>query len=474
MNILSLNFLLLFFCIFIVYWIFAKTHSCQNVFLLICSYVIYSRWSISASFLLFGISLISYFVGLFLNKVQRRWRKSLLLLGVVINVGTLFVFKYYDFFATELCELLGVSSDKILLNLLLPVGISFYIFTSTGYIIDVYMNRRRSENNIVDYLCFISFFPLIVSGPIERSTTLLPQFKNKRNFDYGQVIDGAQQVIWGAFKKMVIADNCATVVNFVFPNYASQSASALLVGAVLYSFQIYFDFSGYSDIAIGFSKMLGFNIKLNFHYPYFALNISDFWRRWHMSLQRWFTDYIYFPLGGSRCSHLKTLFNTFVVFAICGIWHGANWTFIVWGIYNAVLFIPYILYFKKRTKKCIEDSVIVPSIIDGVQMLITFLCVSIGWIIFNSASVTDAFGYIVKCCDINSLFTVPSGIGLSEIGTTMALIVTVFALEWFEKDKEYALQVVMPKWLKIGVLYFLIYLLIFNRAGTADFIYLQF
>lgn len=474
MNILSLNFLLLFFSIFIVYWSFFKTQRQQNLFLLVCSYIIYSSWSIPASFLLLGISLFSYFTGFLLNKIEEEWRKTLLFFNIVINLGTLFLFKYYDFFASELCNFIGLSSNKISLNVLLPVGISFYIFTTTGYIIDVYKHKRAAEKNIVDYLCFISFFPLIMSGPIERSTTLLPQFKNERFFNYDLVVDGCQQIIWGLFKKMVIADNCATVVNFVFPNYEAQPASALIIAAMLYSFQIYFDFSGYSDIAIGFSKMLGFNVNINFHYPYFALNISDFWRRWHMSLQRWFTDYIYFPMGGSRCSQLKTLFNTFVVFAICGIWHGANWTFIVWGIYNAVLFAPYILFLKNRTKKRIDDNVIVPCITDCIQMLITFISVTIGWIIFNSSSMTDAFGYIVKCFNLSTLFTIPGGIGLSDIYITIILIIVVLILEWLEKDKEYALQTVMPKWLKLCVLYILIYFLIFNRAGAADFIYLQF
>ena len=472
MNILSLLYLFCFFLFFLVYWIGGKTAKTQNALILIASLLLYISWSGYALLLLLAISILSYLSARIISVSNQYRAKLVLTLSITLLVGVLFIFKYYNFFAGEFFKIFSI--DGVFLSLVLPVGISFYIFTNTGYIIDIFRKTRLPEESIMDYLSFITFFPLIMSGPIERSTTLLPQFKSKRYFDYSLVVDGAQQVLWGLFKKMVIADNCAIVVNYVFPNYDSQPASALVIAAFLYSFQIYFDFSGYSDMAIGFSKMLGFKVKLNFHYPYFAINISDFWRRWHMSLQRWFTDYIYFPLGGSRCSKYRTLFNTFVVFTICGIWHGANWTFIVWGIYNALLFIPYLLFFKNKIKKNIDNDTYIPSATDCVMMLITFLLVTIGWIMFNSATLPDAFNYIVRCFDFDTLFVAPVGIGLSQIKTTFVLLILVLLFEWIEKDKDYALQAKLPRWVRVFSLYFLIYLLIFNRAGTADFIYLQF
>lgn len=472
MNILSLQYLLCFFLFFLVYWILGKTVKIQNVLILLASILLYITWSGSALVLLAAVCLFSFYSAKIIYISNHNRAKIILFSSVVILVGILFIFKYYNFFAGEITRWLSI--EGIFLSLVIPVGISFYTFTNLSYVIDVYRKNRMPEENLMDYLSFSTFFPLIMSGPIERSTTLLPQFKAKRFFDYSLVLDGTQQVLWGLFKKMVVADNCASVVNYVFPNYVSQPSSALIIGAILYSFQIYFDFSGYSDMAIGFSKMLGFNVKLNFHYPYIAINISDFWRRWHMSLQRWFTDYIYFPLGGSRCSKGRTLLNTFVVFTVCGIWHGANWTFIVWGVYNAVLFVPYILLFKNKTKRNISDNTVLPSLRDSLQILITFFLVTVGWVIFNSSSMGDAVGYLVGCCDLSSLFVVPTGIGLSQLITTIIIIFVVLVLEWVEKDKDYVLQANIPSWCRVCVLYLLIYLLIFNRAGTADFIYLQF
>lgn len=472
MNILSLLFLLCFFLFFLGYWTLGKTVKIQNIIVLLASTLLYFTWSRYALVLLAAVCVFSFVSARIISICNRNLAKAILAISVVILVGILFVFKYYNFFVGEISRWLSI--DAVFLTLAIPVGISFYTFTNIGYIIDVYKRARMPEEDLLDYLSFSTFFPLILSGPIERSTTLLPQFKTKRLFDYTLVVDGAQQILWGLFKKMVVADNCASVANYVFLNYESQPSSALIIGAVLYSFQIYFDFSGYSDIAIGLSKMLGFNVKINFHYPYFAINISDFWRRWHMSLQRWFTDYIYFPLGGSRCSKGRTLLNTFVVFTVCGIWHGANWTFIVWGVYNALLFVPYVLFFKNKTRKNIPDNVLLPSLRDSIQVLITFFFVTIGWIIFNSASMGDAIGYLMGCFDFRSLFALPTGIGLSQLFATFAILFVVFIFEWVEKDKDYAMQAKLPGWCRVCVLYLLIYLLIFNRAGTADFIYLQF
>lgn len=473
MNILSVSFIFIFTGIFIIYWSIAKNYKLQNLFLLITSYFLYASWDLKALGLLFSVSLISFGTGLIVGDNSKKYRKVLLYFTIIVNIGILFLFKYYNFFISELYALLNIHSESLILNLALPIGISFYIFTATGYVIDIYKQKRNAESNIITFLSFISFFPLIMSGPIERSTTLLPQFSCQRQFSCSFATEGVIQVIWGFFKKLVIADNCATIVNQAFSIYEVLPASSLCIGAILYSFQIYFDFSGYSDIAIGFSKLLGFKVLRNFQYPYIAINISDFWRRWHMSLQRWFTDYIYFPLGGSRCSKSKCIYNTFVVFTICGIWHGANWTFIIWGLYNAFLFIPYILFTKGKSKKRITDDTKIPTVPEFLKILGTFFLVTIGWIIFNSPSMSDAIGYITHCFDA-SLFSIPSGIGLKDFLLTAILLVFVLILEWFQKDKEFALLFKSPKWIKVCLIYIMIYMLIFNRAGVADFIYLQF
>lgn len=473
MNILSLSFGVIFFMVFSLYWLLAKNLKLQNLFLLAVSYLLYASWDVKAMWLLLFLTFSSYLSAYFMEDVKSKYRRIILIVDVVLNVGVLFAFKYYDFFTSELCDLLLIDKDGVLLNLILPVGISFYIFTNTGYVIDIYLRKRPAEKKLINYFLFISFFPLILSGPIERSNSLLPQFASIRIFSYSLVVEGAQQLLWGFFKKMIIADNCASVVNYVFPNYQHLPASALVVGALLYSFQIYFDFSGYSDIAIGMSKMLGFKVLRNFNYPYISINISDFWRRWHMSLQRWFTDYIYFPLGGSRCSLQRVVFNTFVVFIICGIWHGANWTFIVWGLYNAFLFIPYILFFKGKTKKTIDNATKRLSVSDVVQMLITFSLVTIGWVMFNSPSLADGLNYILYCFN-SSITEKPVGLGLSDISLPLLAMIVILVLEWFQKDKEFALLFKSPKWVKLLAIYVIIAMLIFNRAGSSDFIYLQF
>lgn len=473
MNILSLSFGIIFFIVFSLYWLLAKKNKLQNLLLLTVSYLLYASWDVKAMWLLLLLTFTSYLSAYFMEGVKNQYRKIIMIADIVFNVGVLFAFKYYDFFASELCDLLSIDKGNVLLNLILPVGISFYIFTNTGYVIDIYLRKRNAEKKLINYFSFISFFPLILSGPIERSNSLLPQFASMRVFSYSFAVEGAQQLLWGLFKKMIIADNCASVVNYVFPNYQHLPASALIIGALLYSFQIYFDFSGYSDIAIGMSKMLGFKVLRNFNYPYLSINISDFWRRWHMSLQRWFTDYIYFPLGGSRCSLRRVVFNTFVVFTICGIWHGANWTFIVWGLYNAFLFIPYILFFKGKTKKTIDNGTKRLSVSDAVQMLITFSLVTIGWVMFNSPSLTDGLNYIL-CCFNSSITEKPVGLGLSDISLPLLAMIVVLVLEWFQRDKEFALLFKSPKWVKVLAIYVIIAMLIFNRAGSSDFIYLQF
>lgn len=475
MNIISTTFCVSFISFFVIYWLLSKHLRLQNVILLVVNYVFYSLLDWKFSVLLLTTSLLSYISALSFERINdQKRRKIILIANIVVNVGILFIFKYYDFFAREFASLIGINPDRILLNLILPVGISFYTFTAIGYVIDIYKGKTKATREIVPFLNFISFFPLIMSGPIERSTGLLPQLKQERRFDYSLAVDGVQQIMWGVFKKAVIADNCAMVVNNAFGNYANLPASSLIIGAILYSIQIYFDFSGYSDMAIGLSKLLGFRVRRNFHFPYFALNVSDFWRRWHMSLQSWFTDYIYFPLGGSRCSKGRTVFNTFVVFTVCGIWHGANWTFVAWGIYHAVLFVPLILWCTKELKKTtVREDTLLPSFKEVGLILLNFFFITIGWIMFNAPSISDAYGYIVGMFN-SSVLSIPIGLGLVDHIYIFVLTIAIFILEWSQRSKEYALQFSSPGWVKVVIIYAIIAHMIFCNAAQSDFIYYQF
>ena len=446
----------------------------QNVFILTANYIFYALidWRFCGLLLLTSLSV--YGAALCVNEVEKRRSKLILIMTIILNIGILFFFKYYNFFAGEFARLLNIGDSKVLINLILPVGISFYTFTSLGYVIDVYQGKVRATKDAISVLSFISFFPLILSGPIERSDGLLPQFKKKRLFDYQLSTDGVTQIVWGAFKKMVIADNLAVIVSPAFGNYENLPASSLIIGAVLYTFQIYFDFSGYSDIAIGISKLLGFRVRRNFHYPYFALNVADFWKRWHMSLQSWLMNYIYFPLGGSRCSKGRVVFNTLVVFTICGIWHGANWTFIVWGIYHGLLFVPLILFCSKEFRKTtVKEDRLLPSFKEIRLMLFTFVLVTIGWILFNASSLSVGIGYIVGMFN-SSVMSTPIGIGLTEAYYIFALLIITLMFEWSQRAKEHPFQFQSSGWIKVILLYVLVAHIIFCNAAQSDFIYYQF
>lgn len=475
MSFTSNTFIVYFIIFFIIYWLFKEKRHQQNIFLLISNFAFYAMMDLRFAGLLLLTILSVYYAAIYCDRISiEKRRKTILLLTIILNIGILFLFKYYNFFAYEFCRLFNLNTDKILLNLILPVGISFYTFTSLGYVIDVYRKKIPAIKDFLSISAFISFFPLLTSGPIERTNGLLPQFFYKRSFDYDLVCDGVQQIIYGFFKKLVIADNCASVVSVAFGNYDNLPGSSLFVGALLYTIQIYCDFSGYSDIAIGLSKMLGFRVRKNFNYPYFALNVSDFWKRWHMSLQSWFIDYIYIPLGGSRCSKVRIIFNTFIVFIISGIWHGSNWTFIAWGIYHAILFIPLILYCSRDfRRKTFSYDTKFPSIKELSYMLLTVMLITIGWIIFNSASITDAIGYISSMFDY-SLFSIPRNIGLPSLFYISVLIVILFIIEWIMRSKEFALQFKASGWVKVLILYVLIIHIIFCKAAQADFIYFQF
>lgn len=378
----SLSFAVFLPLVFLLYWFVAgKSTKHQNILLLAASYYFYACWDWRFLFLLLFSTALDYFSALKIEaETTTTSRKLWLWISISINLGFLALFKYYNFFAESFQEAaagLGLSIHPTILSVVLPVGISFYTFHGLSYIIDCYYNRIKAERNFTDYAVFVSFFPLLVAGPIERATHLLPQIKTKRTFNYVNAVNGLKQILWGLFKKVVIADNCAEFANHIFDNSDTLPGSTLALGAVFFAFQIYGDFSGYSDIAIGTARLFGIDLIRNFAYPYFSRDIAEFWRRWHISLSSWFRDYIYIPLGGSRNGRLISIRNTFIIFILSGFWHGANWTFICWGLLHALYFLPLLLTNLNRNNLNIAaQHRSLPTVKELAQMFFTFTLVS--------------------------------------------------------------------------------------------------
>lgn len=386
--------------VFFLYWfVFNKTKSTQNALLIVASYYFYSCWDWRFLFLLVFSTFLDFYTGIQIEKGKsEKSRKFWFWLSIFVNLGFLGVFKYYNFFFASFSELLnnaGIKASPILLEVILPVGISFYTFHGLSYVIDIYYKRIKAEYNFVDYSLFVSYFPLLVAGPIERATHLLPQVKVKREFDFQTAKDGVCQIVWGLVKKVVIADTCATYANAIFDHYTSMNSFSLILGAVYFAFQIYGDFSGYSDIALGVSKLFGLDLLRNFNYPYFSRDIAEFWRRWHISLSSWFRDYLYIPLGGSKGGIWMKIRNTFIIFVVSGFWHGANWTYIVWGFINAVYFLPLLLSNSNRNNM---DAIQLKFNFDSVKVIMsilyTFLLTCVAWVFFRAKTITDAVAYL--------------------------------------------------------------------------------
>ena len=491
----SIEFLLFLPAVFLLYWfVFDKLISksklqlhLQNAFVVVASYVFYGWWDWRFLILIAITSFCSWISGIMIqrvnvekftdNKVIIRKRKLITAINIVINLAILATFKYYDFFVTEFARLFHMSADGLLLNVILPVGISFYTFQALSYSIDVYRCKIEPTRDVIAFFAYISFFPQLVAGPIERATNLLPQFLKKREFGYNTAVDGCRQILWGLFKKIVVADNCAVVVNQVFDDYANMPASMLLIGALFFTFQIYGDFSGYSDIAIGTAKLFGIKLMRNFNVPYFSRDIAEFWRRWHISLNTWFRDYVYIPLGGSRTTKAKVIRNTFIIFLLSGFWHGANWTFIVWGAYHALLFLPLILLGRNRKyTNTVAEGKLLPSVKEICMMLLTFLLVVVGWIIFRAENITDAWQYIT------SLFSTEiwrASYTIFQYPTNFCFIVIMLVVEWLQREKKHGLEMGFTK--KYSCLRFIACLIVFivivmwlsSGEGEA-FIYFQF
>ena len=446
----------------------------QNAFVVVASYVFYGWWDWRFLLLIAFTSFCSWGSGILIgNADSKKKAKTWMWLNIVLNLGILALFKYYDFFVTEFAELFNISTDGLLLKVILPVGISFYTFQALSYSIDVFRGKIEPTKDIVAFFAFISFFPQLVAGPIERATNLLPQFLKKREFNYDNAADGMRQILWGLFKKIVVADNCAVYVDQVFSTYTEQTGSTLLLAAIFFTFQIYGDFSGYSDIAIGTAKLFGVKLMRNFNVPYFSRDIAEFWRRWHISLTTWFRDYVYIPLGGSRVSKAKVIRNTFIIFLVSGFWHGANWTFIAWGAYHAILFLSLILTGKNRkyTNQVAEGRWL-PSLKEVGQMLLTFFLAVIGWIIFRAESIGQTWEYLCGICN-RSLFTFPAAKGYTALGFNILLLIVV---EWIQSDKPFILDLssIKKSYLRWSIYLALLFVLFAFGGHATNFIYFQF
>ena len=469
--------------VFILYWFVTESKlKLQNLLLLLASYVFYGWWDWRFLSLIVFSSFVDYYIGRGLLRTNDKVKRKILLwCSILVNIGFLGFFKYYNFFVESFVDafkLFGADLDPSRMNIILPVGISFYTFQTMSYTIDVYKRKLQPTKDIIAFFAFVSFFPQLVAGPIERATNLLPQFYKKRKFDYGSAVDGLRQILWGLFKKIVIADNCAQFANEIFNNSDGYSGSTLLLGAFFFAFQIYGDFSGYSDIAIGTSRLFGFNLMKNFNFPYFSRDIAEFWRRWHISLSSWFRDYVYIPLGGSKGGTWFKIRNIFIIFVVSGFWHGANWTFIAWGVINALYFLPLMLLKRNRMNNGdIAPGRILPNMRELINMVITFLLTLIAWVFFRAESLEHAFSYLATIFS-SSFFTLPEfDAEIAYIAQILILITFFIIIEWRGRMNEFAIAKLgfhKKRMVRLSFYFGIIFLIILFLGKEQQFIYFQF
>jgi len=472
----SIEFLLFLPTVFVLYWfVVNKKLKYQNLLILVSSYIFYGWWDYRFLSLIFLSTVVDYFIGLNISKNDSEKKQKLLLwCSVLFNLSVLGFFKYYNFFVDSWIDSfssLGYEIKSVwTLNIILPVGISFYTFQTMSYAIDIYKEKLKPTKDFISFASFVSFFPQLVAGPIERASNLLPQILKKRVFKYEQGVQGLRLILWGMFKKVVIADSLAPMVNDIFGNYQELGGGTLWLGIIYFAFQIYCDFSGYSDIAIGTSKLFGFELMSNFKFPYFSRNIGEFWRRWHISLSTWFRDYLYIPLGGSKNGRWKSLRNIFIIFLVSGVWHGANWTFIFWGLFHSILFLPSFLYNtnRKYTTSIIAQNTLLPSPKELIKVLTTFLLVTIGWVFFRSKTLEDSFNYLNKIIfefDIN----------LSETSGIL-YIIPLIILDYMIRSNERNINFTKNKLANnsLFILFVMIIVLLFFKETRVGFIYFQF
>lgn len=471
--------------VFFLYWlVFQKNTKAQNGLLLAASYLFYGWWDWRFLSLIIFSTVLDYYIGLGMHAAgQNRKRKLLLWTSLLVNLGFLGVFKYYNFFIDNFISAFRFFGNEVrpnTLDIILPVGISFYTFQTLSYSIDIYRKQLVPEKDFAAFAAFVSFFPQLVAGPIERATNLLPQFPKRRRFEVHQMTDGLRQILWGLFKKVVIADNCAEIANMVFNDHTAYSGPMLIVGALCFTFQIYGDFSGYSDIAIGTARLFGFNLKRNFAYPYFSRDMAEFWRRWHISLSTWFRDYLYIPLGGSRGGTAMKVRNTFIIFLVSGFWHGANWTFIVWGALNALYFMPLLLAKKNRLHvDIVAQGRLWPTRREMVSMAITFWLAVLAWIFFRATNVSQAMDYLLGIADITSWHRPDLSMKIMAKLAILGLLLGFFMLvEWLGREREYAIEgigLTVDNTYYRWSFYLLLWTMVFvYSGGEQEFIYFQF
>ena len=477
----SIDFAIFLPIVFVLYWFVAsKNLKLQNFLIVAASYLFYGWWDWRFLSLILFSTIIDYTIGQKLRVEENETkRKVLLWSSILLNLGFLGFFKYYNFFLDNFItafSFFGTEINANSLNIILPVGISFYTFQTLSYTIDIYKRKLEPTNDIIAFSAFVSFFPQLVAGPIERATNLLPQFYKKREFNYAKAVDGMRQILWGLFKKIVIADNCALYANEIFNNSSDYTGSTLFMGAIFFAFQIYGDFSGYSDIAIGTSRLFGFNLKQNFAFPYFSRDIAEFWRRWHISLSTWFRDYLYIPLGGSRGGKWNKIRNVFIIFIISGFWHGANWTFIIWGALNALFFLPLLLTNKNRNNlEVVAQGKVLPSLKELFSILFTFSLTVFAWVFFRAENLSHAVQYILDVFKNPGSFLLVSVYMKHKV---ILLLLFLFVLvEWFGREGQYAIAHIGIKWkrpFRYALYYVIIIAIIFFGGKEQQFIYFQF
>ena len=472
--------------VFALYWfVCQKSLKIQNLLILVASYFFYGWWSIPFLLLLIGSTVLDYYLAFAIDSPPLKSSKFWLVLSVVLNLGILGLFKYYNFFIDQFqlaFNQIGIKTTLPVLQLALPIGISFYTFHGLSYLFDVYRKEQKPVTDIIDYGVFVSFFPLLVAGPIERASHLLPQVQKNRTFNYKQAVEGSRLMLWGFFKKVVVADTLAKVVQLVYANYQTQDAYTLILGAILFSIQIYGDFSGYSDIALGTAKLFGFELLSNFKFPYFSRNIAEFWRRWHISLSSWFRDYLYIPLGGSKSGKLTSVRNTFIIFIVSGFWHGASWNFIVWGFLHAVAFLPLLLLNRNRkfAGDVVAQDTLYPSLSELLQMLSTFSFVTFAWIFFRAKDLKTANHYIYRIFENafdNPLqfLSKPGGTDPYGVSSAFWYVLPLIVIDWLFRRNDRSIFANFNNQLLRWILYIIIGLFITFYFGTkSSFIYFQF
>jgi len=478
----SIDFALFLPIVFLLYWwVGGNSQRRRNVIVLVASYVFYGWWDWRFLGLIAFSTLLDYSLGVALgNTDDERKRKYLLWTSIAINLGFLGFFKYYNFFADSFADaftLFGSEFTTSRLNIILPVGISFYTFQTLSYTIDVYKRQLEPSRQPIAFAAYVSFFPQLVAGPIERAVNLLPQFSTLRKFDRSMAYDGVRQMLWGLFKKVVVADNCAEIVNPIFAAHHMHDGSTLFMAAILFAFQIYGDFSGYSDIAIGSARLFGFDLMRNFAYPYFSRDIAEFWRRWHFSLSTWFRDYVYIPLGGSRLGKALNVRNVLIIFVVSGFWHGANWTFVFWGLINGLLFLPLLLLGKNRAMtNTVAEGRMLPTALELWQMVSTFAITCFAWIFFRAASMQQAYDVLGSIAS-RTLFNAPAIASKRMLAFAVLGIMVTLALEWISREKQYGLQLdhVRSRPVRYALYYGVIAVIMLGAPlSGGEFIYFQF